>query len=104
VELGPLGGDKINILKAGGNYGRPTYGYGRDNNGSPMPLPDEGIEQAWITWNPGITRRACSSTRATSFPSGKFADIVAVAGDPLPDITEMSRRDTWMTFIERYPT
>jgi len=55
LELGPLGGDKINILKAGGNYGWPTFGYGRDNDGSPMLLPGEGIEQAWITWNPGIT-------------------------------------------------
>jgi glucose/arabinose dehydrogenase len=54
-ELGPLGGDKINILKAGGNYGWPTFGYGRDNDGSPMLPPGEGIEQAWITWNPGIT-------------------------------------------------
>lgn len=55
AELGPMGGDKINILKAGGNYGWPTNGYGRDNDGSPMPLPVEGMEQAWITWNPGIT-------------------------------------------------
>ena len=42
AELGPIGGDKINILKPGGNYGWPTYGYGRDNDGSPMPLPTRG--------------------------------------------------------------
>jgi aldose sugar dehydrogenase len=28
VELGPYGGDKVNILKAGGDYGWPDYGYG----------------------------------------------------------------------------
>ena len=56
AELGPLGGDKINILTPGGNYGWPTYGYGRENNGSPMEHPNRpGIEPAWITWNPGIT-------------------------------------------------
>ena len=54
-ELGPLGGDKINILKAGGNYGWPTNGYGRDNDGSPMPPLTDAMEPAWITWNPGIT-------------------------------------------------
>ena len=56
AELGPLGGDKINILAPGRNYGWPTYGYGRDNDGSPMEHPNrEGIEPSWITWNPGIT-------------------------------------------------
>jgi glucose/arabinose dehydrogenase len=27
VELGPYGGDKVNILKAGGDYGWPDYGF-----------------------------------------------------------------------------
>ena len=31
AELGPLGGDKLNIIKAGGNYGWPLYGYGSYN-------------------------------------------------------------------------
>ena len=71
VELGPLGGDKINILKAGGNYGWPTYGYGRDNDGSPMLPPIEGIEQAWITWNPGITPSGLLFYTGDKFPNWK---------------------------------
>lgn len=70
-ELGPIGGDKINILKAGGNYGWPNVGYGRDNDGSPMPLPGEGIEQAWITWNPGITPSGLLFYTGDWFPSWK---------------------------------
>lgn len=70
-ELGPIGGDKINILKAGGNYGWPNVGYGRDNDGSPMPLPGEGIEQAWITWNPGITPSGLLFYTGDRFPSWK---------------------------------
>ena len=71
AELGPLGGDKINILKPGGNYGWPTFGYGRDNDGSPMLPPGEGIEPAWITWNPGITPSGLIFYTGDKFPKWK---------------------------------
>lgn len=70
-ELGPIGGDKINILKAGANYGWPNVGYGRDNDGSPMPPPGEGIEPAWITWNPGITPSGLLFYTGDRFPKWK---------------------------------
>lgn len=70
-ELGPLGGDKINILKAGANYGWPTFGYGRDNDGSPMLPPGEGIEPSWITWNPGITPSGLLFYTGDRFPKWK---------------------------------
>lgn len=70
-ELGPMGGDKINILKPGGNYGWPTHGYGRDNDGSPMPPPAAGIEAAWITWNPGITPSGLLFYTGDAFPKWK---------------------------------
>jgi len=76
LELGPLGGDKINILKAGGNYGWPTFGYGRDNDGSPMLPPGEGIEPAWITWNPGITPSGLLFYTGDKFPHWKGNIIV----------------------------
>lgn len=71
AELGPMGGDKINILKAGGNYGWPNVGYGRDNDGSPMPPVGEGIEPAWITWNPGITPSGLLFYTGDRFPAWK---------------------------------
>ena len=74
VESGansPLGGDKINILKPGANYGWPTFGYGRDNDGSPMPPPGEGIDPAWITWNPGITPSGLLFYTGDKFPAWK---------------------------------
>lgn len=70
-ELGPLGGDKINILKAGANYGWPTFGYGRDNDGSPMLPPGDGIEPSWITWNPGITPSGLLFYTGDRFPKWK---------------------------------
>ncbi len=71
AELGPLGGDKINILKPGANYGWPNVGYGRDNDGSPMPPPGEGIDPAWITWNPGITPSGLLFYTGDKFPKWK---------------------------------
>ncbi len=72
AELGPLGGDKINILKPGANYGWPKYGYGRDNNGSPMEHPNrDGIEPSWITWNPGITPSGMLFYSGDKFPEWK---------------------------------
>lgn len=71
VELGPLGGDKINILTPGGNYGWPTYGYGRDNDGSPMEPPGKDIAPAWITWNPGITPSGLLFYTGDKFPEWK---------------------------------
>lgn len=70
-ELGPMGGDKINILEAGGNYGWPNVGYGRDNDGSPMPPPGEGIARPWITWNPGITPSGLLFYTGDKFPKWK---------------------------------
>ncbi len=71
AELGPLGGDKINFLEPGGNYGWPTHGYGRDNDGSPMPLPTAAMAASWITWNPGITPSGLLFYTGDRFPEWK---------------------------------
>ena len=71
AELGPLGGDKINFLEPGGNYGWPTHGYGRDNDGSPMPLPTAAMATSWITWNPGITPSGLLFYTGDKFPEWK---------------------------------
>ena len=72
AELGPMGGDKINILRPGANYGWPTYGYGRENDGSPMQHPNrDGIDPSWITWNPGITPSGLLFYTGDTFPKWK---------------------------------
>lgn len=72
VELGPYGGDKVNILKAGGDYGWPDYGYGRNNDSSPMGNPNTpGIEPALLVWLPGITPSGLLFYTGDRFPAWK---------------------------------
>lgn len=69
AELGPIGGDKINIIKAGGNYGWPLYGYGSYNDSVPMEHPNrEGIEPALIIWQPGIVPSGLIFYTGDAFP------------------------------------
>jgi glucose/arabinose dehydrogenase len=62
-ENGPMGGDEINIIKAGRNYGWPVISYGRAYNGDPTgdssgPLTTDhsapGMEPPFLFWVPSI--------------------------------------------------
>jgi glucose/arabinose dehydrogenase len=56
TEQGPDGGDEINVLKPGGNYGWPLVSYGRTYPGpkvSASPML-EGTEQPLLFWVPAI--------------------------------------------------
>jgi glucose/arabinose dehydrogenase len=56
AEHGPNGGDEVNLILPGRNYGWPKVSFGRNYDGprySPSPVSD-GIEQAIIVWLPSI--------------------------------------------------
>jgi glucose/arabinose dehydrogenase len=56
AEHGPNGGDEINVILPGRNYGWPKYSYGRNYDGpriSDLPL-GPNIEQPLIVWLPSI--------------------------------------------------
>ena len=55
-EHGPQGGDEVNLVEAGKNYGWPTISYGGEY-GSGRPVGKEsapGLEQPLHYWNPSI--------------------------------------------------
>ena len=55
-EHGPQGGDEINIIQKGKNYGWPVIGYGIDYNGARIheSTSKPGMEQPLWHWTPSI--------------------------------------------------
>ncbi len=55
-ENGPNGGDEINVLKPGANYGWPVVSYGRTYTGpwQNAKLSHESFEQPLVLWIPSI--------------------------------------------------
>ena len=57
-EIGPLGGDEINILFPGHNYGWPLVSIGRNYTGTPVsdhPWTREGMDDPRMVWVPAIS-------------------------------------------------
>jgi aldose sugar dehydrogenase len=73
VEHGPKGGDELNILKAGANYGWPKVTYGVNYDGSKITdnrsLP--GMEDAIRTWVPSISPCGLTFYTGDKFPGWK---------------------------------
>ncbi len=56
TEHGPRGGDELNLIRQGLNYGWPIITYGMNYNGTPITAltAREGLEQPIIHWTPSI--------------------------------------------------
>ncbi|MDH3651521.1 MAG: PQQ-dependent sugar dehydrogenase [Saprospiraceae bacterium] len=56
TEHGPLGGDELNLIQPGVNYGWPVISYGINYNGVPITdiFRKEGMEQPILYWKPSI--------------------------------------------------
>jgi glucose/arabinose dehydrogenase len=56
VEHGPRGGDELNLIKPGRNYGWPLVSYGMNYNGVPIPSPDTrpDLAKPVLYWAPVI--------------------------------------------------
>jgi glucose/arabinose dehydrogenase len=56
LEHGPAGGDELNLVEAGKNYGWPVRSNGNDYSGADIPdhTADDGFVKPAISWNPVI--------------------------------------------------
>jgi aldose sugar dehydrogenase len=72
LEIGPMGGDEINILKPGANYGWPLVSMGRNYSGtlvSDQPWYRPGMENPRVFWVPAI-----SPSGMTFYTGDRFGD------------------------------
>lgn len=68
-EHGPRGGDEINILRAGGNYGWPETTYGREYHGPPIgPDSMPGMAPPIHHWTPSIAPSGMTYYTGDAFP------------------------------------
>ena len=73
AEHGPNGGDEVNIIKPGLNYGWPDISFGRNYDGpriSPLPVADK-IEQPQLLWVPSIAPTGLMVYTGDKFPAWK---------------------------------
>jgi len=92
-EMGPNGGDEINILKPGANYGWPTVSLGRTYTG-PWQSPTfsrDGIEAPLVYWMPSISLSGMTFYTGSKLP--KWKGDIFVGGQRTGEIPGTGRLD-----------
>lgn len=82
-EHGPKGGDEINVLRPGANYGWPAITYGIDYSGLPISRYQKkaGMEQPLLYWVPSIAPSGMTLYTGAAFPAWRGDLLVgALAG------------------------
>jgi glucose/arabinose dehydrogenase len=79
TEFGPLGGDELNIPKAGSNYGWPVVSWGSHYDGKDIPDPPTHPEfaDAVYHWNPVISPSGITFYTADAIPAWKGNLLIA---------------------------
>ena len=74
-EFGPKGGDELNLVKPGANYGWPVITYGLEYSGDPVGDPPiqqrEGMEQPVYYWDPVLSPSGMTFYTGDNIPEWK---------------------------------
>jgi glucose/arabinose dehydrogenase len=74
AEFGPRGGDEVNIIRSGNNYGWPVVTYGIEYSGSKVGdgiQQKEGVTQPIYYWDPSISPSGITFYTGTAIPEWK---------------------------------
>jgi glucose/arabinose dehydrogenase len=96
-EHGPRGGDEVNIIDKGKNYGWPVIGYGIDYSGAKIhdSTSKTGMEQPVKYWVPSIAPSGMAFYEGALFPAWRGNLFVgALAGQMLVRLTLDGERVT----------
>ena len=102
TEMGPKGGDEVNLIIAGKNYGWPRVSNGSHYDGRDIPdhRPGDGYEAPKIWWNPSISPAGMIIYTGDRFPAWKGDMILgALSGEALIrvdiDDDQAAKADQW---------
>jgi glucose/arabinose dehydrogenase len=79
AEMGPRGGDELNLIERGKNYGWPIIGYGEEYSGKPIHESTQapGLEQPVYYWDPVISPGALLIYSGSLFPEWRESFFIA---------------------------
>jgi len=78
VEHGPRGGDELNLIQPGKNYGWPLASYATNYDGTPIPSPDslQDLIKPVIYWTPIIAPGSLTFYNGSMFPQWKGSALM----------------------------
>jgi glucose/arabinose dehydrogenase len=79
LEHGPRGGDELNLIQRGKNYGWPLVSYGMNYNGVPIPSPDTrpDLAKPVIYWVPVIAPGNLMFYKGSMFPHWNGSALIS---------------------------
>ena len=88
TEHGPMGGDEINLIQAGRNYGWPEVSYGRNYDGTVITLLEHkpGMEQPVFFYRPSIAVCGLDFYRGELFPKWRNHLLLGALKDEQVDV------------------
>jgi len=101
-EMGPRGGDEVNLILQGRNYGWPRASNGSNYDGTDIPdhRPGDGFEAPKVWWNPSISPGSLLIYTGDLFPQWKGDALIgALSGEALIHVRirgdQASKADEW---------
>jgi glucose/arabinose dehydrogenase len=100
-EMGPRGGDEVNLILPGRNYGWPRVSNGDNYDGVPIPdhRPGDGYEAPKVWWNPSVSPSSMIIYSGDLFPQWKGDALIGALGQAFIHVRlrgdQASKADQW---------